>query len=151
MASATLPGTKARRKDPRGRTHDGANTGNKLLNRRPDMYYVAVSKDGEAIGQYEGMGYAIERYEEGGPRFSLRTVKIGEPIEYRGTVLMSIAQETKDWIDQYGDDGESGWAMADKLEDKILDKSGAQKDLMRGLHGGYVKVIHEVEPLRPMV
>lgn len=152
MASAALPAKKSvPRKDPRGRTHDGANTGVKLINRNPDRVYVGAAQGTGAVDEYLGRGYEIERYEEGGVRFSVKTAKPGDAIEYKGHVLMSISKEARDYIDQYGEDGESGWAEADKVEAKIIDKRGAQRDLMRGLHGGYVGVEHDVGALEPVV
>ena len=147
MASATLPKKPVPRKDPRPRTHDGANTGVKLINRDPAMWYVGVAK-GDAIEEYLNRGYDFVREEEGGVRFSVgKTSKNGEPIEYKGHVLMAISLEAKAYIDEYGEDGETGWAEASKLEEAIVDKRGAQRDLMRGLHGGYVRLQHEVQDL----
>lgn len=146
MASASVP-AKTPRRDPRPRTHDGANKGVGLINARPDRHYVGVDQHGGAVGDYQARGYEIEVAEEAGVRWSRRTCKLGEPLEYMGHVLMSIDIEEYQDIVQHGEHGEGGQKMADQIEAAILDKSGAQRDLMRGLNGGYIRMEHKIEPL----
>lgn len=151
MAAAAIPKKAVPRKDPRPRSHDGASKGTGLINARPDMKYVGAARGTGAVEEYLNRGYEVVIAEEGGPRFSRKTSKLGDPIEYNGHVLMCISRESADWIDQYGEDGESGWAEADKIEAHIIDKRGMQKDLMRGLHGNYVKYDQEIGSPEPTV
>jgi hypothetical protein len=103
------------------------------------------------IGEYKFMGYQIETYEKGGVKLAVVESKEGEAIEYQDSVLMSIDLQKKKEIDMYGAEGDSGWSEATKLEERIIDRRGAQADLMRGISGarGYVGVSSEIQPLMP--
>jgi len=146
MASASVP-AKTPRSDPRPRTHDGANKGVGLSNARPDRHYVGVDQHGNAVSDYESRGYEVEIAEEAGVRWNRRTCKLGEPLEYMGHVLMSIDINEHKRIEREGDHGDGGQELADRIESAILDKSGAQRDLMRGLSGGYVRLENDVKPM----
>lgn len=142
------------RNDPSPRPADGASDGTRLLNKDPNKHYVFVATSPNyVIGEYEDRGYQVEVLEEGGVSLSRsrRGSKVGEEIRYRDMVLMSCSKERKAELDQFGEFGNTGWAKADRIEEKIIDKRSAQADLMRGIRGarGYVGVSHEVGPLVP--
>ncbi len=142
--AATVQQKPVPRKDPRPRSHDGANTGSRLVNKRPDRHYVLVSPDAETLGEYRARGFKVEVAEEGGVRFGVQTTKFGETLEYKSQVLMSLSLEEKAELDQHGEEGDTGWALADRVENAILDKRQAIRDTMRGLHGRYVGMEHDV-------
>lgn len=136
------------RSDPRPRHHDGAANWTRLQDQDSEKHYVYVSLgDIDALAEYPAIGYEREVLTEGGVKPSKgATCKMGEPIEMRGHVLMSISMEEKRRIDQEGPDGNSGWAYADRIDERILDKRGAVRDTLRGLHG-YYEMEHNVRPV----
>lgn len=158
MSAATVPvqPRKAPRKDPRPRPVESGRGKTRVVNKGPDRYYVLVATTKnygyDPVSEYESMGYRRETAEPGGPRLAanLKTPD-GEVLQYQDSVLMSISLEEKADLDMFGPDGDTGWSEAAKIEEKIIDKRGAQVDLMRGLSGarGYVGVQAAIEPLRP--
>lgn len=152
MAVAGTPSAK-KRSDPRPRPHDGAASWTRLRNQDPSKHYVYVSLgDPDALAQYEYLGYERELLDADGVQPAVgKTCKPGDVIEMRGHVLMSISREDRARIDQEGPDGQTGWALADRIENAILDKRGAIKDTMRGLHGRYVGMEHDVQGLERLV
>ncbi len=136
------------RKDAKTRSIPTINNSG-LVNRDPGKYYVAANRSTGAVEEYEYMGYAIEYFSETGVKFAAgKTVKVGEPLEYRGHVLMSILSEEREHIERFGIDGESGTHEADALEERIVDKAGVQNDLMRGMRSRYVRAESEIQPLQ---
>jgi hypothetical protein len=143
MAAAT-----PKRKDPKTRSPRTINNSD-LLNRDPSLYYVAVDKATGACEEYEGMGYHYVKASETGVKFLAgKSVPTGEPLEYRGHILMAIAKEEREHIEQYGVDGGTGYNRADELEAQLIDKSGVQTDLMRGINSRYTRVESEIQPLQ---
>lgn len=152
MASATVPAKKqVLRTDPRPRSHDGAANRSRVRNKDPKRYYGLVGRN--YFHEYKARGWRVEIAEKGGVECVGSSSLEGEEIVYNDHYLMSIALKDKELIDMFGDEpGEDGgWALADKIEAKILDKRGAQADLMRGIHGarGYVDVRSDIQPLQP--
>lgn len=154
MASATVPVRKnIPRSDPRPRSHDGAANRSRVQNKDPKRYYGLVGRN--FLGEYKARGWRVEVSEKGGVSVVGGSSEEGQEITYQDLFLMSITHKGKDLIDQFGEEpGEpGGWALTDLVESKIIDKRGAQADLMRGIHGarGYVSVQHDVQPLAPDV
>lgn len=150
MSAATA--TPRKRQDPRPRPVESGKGKTRLLNKDPNRWYVLVAYEPKhMIGEYKFMGYQIETYEKGGVKLAVVETREGEAIEYQDSVLMSIDLQKKKEIDMYGPEGDSGWAEATKLEERIIDRRGAQADLMRGISGarGYVGVSSEILPLMP--
>lgn len=114
------------------------------------MHYVLASPNG-AADEYMAMGYEVVHASDGGVRFASRKPKAGEVITFMDQILLCISKSEKEEMDQYGADGESGWELADEIENRIIDKRGAQRDLMRGLNGAYTKLVaHDVSALEPL-
>lgn len=63
-----------------------------LTNCDPNRHYVgALVRDGDAVARYEDQGYVVETVRKGGPKYNgYSTAKYGEPILFRGHMLMSI-------------------------------------------------------------
>lgn len=88
-----LPQTTAGRADPKPRHVVGSKEAN-VLGRRPDRHYVLAHKGVGGLDEYLELGYEIERYskepEKDGCRIAgVKRAKPGEPIEWRGHVLVS--------------------------------------------------------------
>lgn len=148
--SAATPARK--RQDPRPRPVESGKGKTRLLNKDPERWYVLVATSpGYMVGEYESMGYRVETKEPGGVHLAIVSSKEGEVIQYQDSVLMSVDLKRKEEIDMLGADGESGWSLATQIESRIIDRRGAQADLMRGIHGarGYVGVQSNISPLMP--
>jgi hypothetical protein len=137
--------TKPLRKDPKPRHLDGSAVWGLLKNRDPDKHYVYVNKgDAESFATYDAAGYEIETLTQMGVRpAGGKTGKLGEAIEVRGMVLMSISKDRFNEIEQFGVDGNSGQSEADRLEQMILDRRGF--DPLRGQHQRYIQVFNQIE------
>lgn len=66
-----------------------------LENLDEKRHYVGVyAQDQDSLARYEGEGYVVETLREGGPRYrGYSTAKEGEPVTFRGHILMSIDKE----------------------------------------------------------
>jgi hypothetical protein len=130
------------------------------LNPRPDRVYKLAYKGCVETGleHYLDIGYDVVAFEKGGPTISgCRQQKVGEPIEYQGSILVSIDAQRAKEIELYGEWGdaehpESGQAEVDRLEEMIIDKRGGI-DPLRGLHATCARAgmvfYNDTEPLRP--
>lgn len=78
------------RKDPPTRELEGYHS-TRLINQDPSKTYVFAYEGDQDTGvnMYEHLGYEVIRYEEGGVRMAIKKATIGEPIRYRGHVLMA--------------------------------------------------------------
>lgn len=121
---------------------DGATPWTRLKNRDPKRHYVLANENnnGEFDVSYysclaEGLadlgvgpndGYVVERQREGGPVFAAGSTsrKSGDPIRFRGMVLMSCPIAFKELIDEVGEDGMSGRKAADE-RDRLTMRRGA--------------------------
>lgn len=139
MASAA----KKRIDPPKRPVTDVARRGS-LKNLRSDRHYVKVYKAApdQGIDYYLDLGYEIEVIKDGGPSLTgvgkenpFHARRPGDPIEHMGHVLMSCPMERKEQIDRYGVDGDGGQEKADIVENRIVDKSKAVDDPMRGMTG----------------
>ena len=92
-----------------------------LENRDPDRHYVYAYLGDDHLGfeYYRDLGYRTETHHPDGVRPGGSSGKQDEEITFRGHVLMSIDNETREEIDRYGADGMSGLELADKIEAKI--------------------------------
>lgn len=124
-----LPSARAGRTDPKPRHVIGAKEP-RLAGARPDRRYVFVHKVGSGgVDEYEEAGFVVERHgKEGeGPRIpNGRKGKPGEPIEFKGHVLMSIA--IADAKAAYAE----GQREADETEKQII-KQRRGVDQLRGI------------------
>ena len=112
---------------------------NQLVNKNENLKYVwaSLADDSGGLGYYSSIGYEEVRYEEDGVRpaaANRRKLKVGEPIEMMGCVLMAIEKEEAERIEQVGLDGGSGQAYVDRVE-KIL---GRRNRLALGGENGLV-------------
>ncbi len=145
-----MPAKAPVRHDPKPRRTDGVGPGSKLTGADPDRAYVFVNRyQGgvydtsyfESLGGWaveeglceEGERYRIEKYQEGGLRLALgKTVRPGEPLEYRGMVLMSCSKQFKELLEQRGPEGDSGQEDADRVEE-IINRRGRVADSLSGI------------------
>lgn len=136
---------KSLRLDPAPRPIDGALPYFNVVNKDPSREYVWVYKATQDFGvdHYHGLGYRLEKYQEGGPRPALVQIDIetGEPkkehgtvVESRGNVLMSIDKVRYEEIYQHGVDGMSGQKAADVQAKRMLDHTKHERDSMRGIN-----------------
>lgn len=129
------------RKDPAPRHSDGQATGRRgnrfllITNANPQHDYAWVWKADEMTGvpYYESLGWEVVQYHEGGPRSAaMRKVRVGEPIEHRGMVLMCITKEERERIYIEGEDGDTGQKWADQIEARIRSKKRADNPFSGG-------------------
>lgn len=130
--SGVVLATSEKRKDPSPRWADGAAPYTRLQNADPQKRYVFVYKP--QIEEYEWLGYEMERRKEGGVKLTIgnKGSSIGDAIEVRGHVLMSIAAEKFEAIKRNGHGGGAlGEKHFDELE-KVILKEGSV-DPLRGM------------------
>lgn len=148
----------AKRRDPKVRPVEAGRGRTGMKNKDPRYHYVLVAP--QSVGEYEFNGYEFVRADAGNERLNGVTTRDGEIIQFQDCSLMKIPLKndpddpermSKEQLDKYGPDGETGWNLTDQIEAKIIDKRSAQADLMRGIKGayGYVGVQSDVQPLRP--
>jgi hypothetical protein len=144
--------TGGKRIDPKPRPTDGTNKWTALANKDPKKFYVWVPLNGLMNRDYyESMGYQVEVSRPDGVRTVVgrTTSGVERPIEFRGTVLMSISRAEKDRIDLEGEDGGSGQKSVDELERSVV--RNKMFDPMRGQHGAYqgLHMHQEISALTP--
>lgn len=129
---------RAVRKDPRSRRGtDGSDQWDVLKAADKGKKYVLVNQRDMDAGPeyYLSLGYDAETYRTGGVRFKRgRTAPENEEMVMRGHLLMSIDLEGAEEIEDFGENGVTGQAGADGIENRIIEDGGG-KDLMRGLYG----------------
>jgi hypothetical protein len=109
----------------------------KTSGRDPRRHYVLAYKaDPETgLGFYLGLGYEVETWRVDGPRFRGGvTGKMGEEMEMRGHVLMSIPIEQRERLEAEGPDGITGQRHIDELEKQIVKRRNTL-DVLRGIAG----------------
>ena len=143
MASAAKSKPVARaRKDPPARALDGVSPWARLENKTPGRHYVLIhSTTAGQVEEYIYNGYEAEVWKTGGVRIAGFRGKppFGEEMLTRGMLVMSCSAERKAEIDDVGVDGNTGWDLAEQVEDHILDRS-VGKDLLRGIGAGVMAV-----------
>jgi hypothetical protein len=114
----------------------------KLKNKNPaKVYRAAALADREwGLSRYKAMGWKVEPYE--GPDVPNclqfvggQTCEPGGPLESMGHVIVSMSAEKYAEVVLNGEDGASGQAGADEIEDQIVDRRSGVRDLVRGLNG----------------
>lgn len=150
-ARAKKQSSGALRTDPKPRHLDGSANWLKLENRDPTRKYVFCNRlDTEGgLDYYLSLGAKIETFEKGGVRIkSGRTVKDGEDLENAGQVLVSFPQARWDEIVQFGPDGNSGQALLDEVEGRMLERTGV--DHLRGIgtRPAWMQFQNEISPLQ---
>jgi hypothetical protein len=115
-----------------------------LSNCDPNRHYVGVyAQDGDALSRCEDVGYVVETVRQGGPKYSgFTTAKDGEPILFRGHILMSI--DKKD-LAAYN---EKKQAQCDALRNRMRLKKEKEQSFT-GVHGVIVDS-HEVDIPAPV-
>lgn len=138
MAGANR-GKAALRQDPDPRPTDGWSTSFCTpQNQDPSLHYVWVNQAGNAhmgTDYYESIGYDVVNYEETGVRlgrFSSKN-KMGQPVTFRGMVLMACPKTQKAWIEQHGEDGTGGQEELDRITAQIQNKKFVPSDVSKGL------------------
>lgn len=108
----------------------------RVLNKDPALKYAWVYMNAEAFGveHYEDIGWSAVLHSETGVKAQGRR-KAGEPIVKNGHLLMCIPNEDWEDIQRFGDNGDSGQEMADKLDEKLI-KDRRRLDLFRGIGRG---------------
>lgn len=139
------------RNDPVQRYADGADYGTGLKNTDPDRKYVLVYLNEVAMGVefYEENGYSKEVHREGGPRFfATRDQKVGEPMVFRGHLLMSIGKEEHARLRKFGAHGAGKGSDAwTKMEEALIDrKKRGRNDLIRGISNN--ELMHVIDESR---
>src|SRR5689334_10610190 len=128
------------RKDPVNRSA-GASPVFLLKDKDPSRVYcwvyLATPADGQGPDYYEYLGYRREVWSADGPKPQGMKFKDGDEIVVRGHVLMSCDERRYRDIVQYGPEGETGQAGADKLEKNLIKRRGGFDPLrgLTGLHG----------------
>ena len=157
MSAAAAPAARSkkpvRRVDPRPRHVDGTAPLMRLKNQNPEKVYRAASVSDPVFGlqRYVAMGWAVEVY-TGEPNCLQfaggQTCKKGDPLESMGHVIVSMPAKRYADIVQYGEDGASGQAETDEIEERIIDR-GSMRDAVRGLGGSrYFEAINKTTPAR---
>lgn len=108
---------------PRTRpTHEAAHDGS-LVNADPTRKYVLAPMDDQHPMNwqyYEAMGYEIVRREEKGVKIRMGdNGKVGDPLKWRGNVLLSCSAERSQEIFENGPTGLTGQKYYDKLMEQI--------------------------------
>lgn len=109
-----------------------------LKNKDEDRVYRLITADDPTagVGYYETIGYEVETWKTGSDALGFkfgRTGREGEPMEFRGHLLMSCTKERAEQIEQFGPFGNQGQALADRIENVIVDKDSIPRDITRGI------------------
>lgn len=130
------------RKDPPPRPVDGWHSSLSLIRgKEAGFKYVLVSEENSLLGPdyYESIGYHVVRYtEKGGHSIGSLSRKAGEPLRFRGNVLMRCTEERADQIAYYGPDGDTGEELAGRIVRQINDRSFVPREVTKGLSDGIV-------------
>lgn len=118
------------RKDPPNRLLEGYHS-TRLVNSDPEKTYVfAYEGDSDTgVPMYEHLGYQIVKYREGGVRMAIKNAAEGDPIRFRGHILMEAdkAEIKARW--QYMQDQET-------VREKRIVNSKGGVDPLRGINSG---------------
>lgn len=131
MSGAAIP----KRVDPKPRPVQGPAGEFSLINEDPERHYVCANIATNHVGSpayYEGIGYDVEMAQPGEKalRFRFgRTAKVGEPIQFQGTMLMSCSKERKAQIDLEGPFGGSGLLDTKRTEDLMINRRAGRRVL----------------------
>ncbi len=108
--------------DPAGRPIGGS-VRFEVINQDKRFKYVGVFRgDEDATASYDFQGYEPVIATEGGPRIrGVRRVELGQPLEWKGHVVMAVAR------DQWQADYDAGQAYGDRKSAAMVGKGGARK------------------------
>jgi hypothetical protein len=108
---------------PRTRPVHASRSSGQLEKADPKKKYVMVSKKAEddlSYVYYKSIGFDFEKKTKDGVRiFQGTDVKEGDPLEWRGLVLMSCSLERAHEIFMHGPSGSTGQVYQDKVMQKI--------------------------------
>lgn len=134
------------RVDPVPRRVDGVSGWLELDGKDPSRHYVFAYDLDQMCGRpyLASLGYQVEKYREGGVKVKNGdTGNPGDPIMFRGHVLMSISNEQRQAIDQ------DGQAWANRVEEKIVRRHDVD-DLLRGIrHRQTMRITNHSTALSP--
>jgi hypothetical protein len=107
------------KRGPRSRPVHAAAFAGDVLNGEPGVHYVKANGGEEEdfnVEYYESIGYEVVKASKGGVRVKQGgKVTIGQPITWRGMVLMSCTKDRHDEIFNNGADGNTGQAYFDNI------------------------------------
>jgi hypothetical protein len=131
MSGAATP----KRVDPKPRPVQGPAGEFSLINEDPERHYVCANLATNHIGSpgyYEGIGYDVEIQKEGKDALKFafgRGAKVGEPMQFQGTMLMSCSKERKAEIDLHGPFSGSGLLETKRVEDLMINRRAGRRVL----------------------
>jgi hypothetical protein len=106
-----------------------------LLNKDKDKFYVWANMNDANCGapKYAADGYSVETYAPGGVMPSIGRTDQAEEITNSGHVLMSIPKAERESIEEWGEEGQTGQDLADRLEERMFERRrGSSLDHFRG-------------------
>lgn len=136
-ARRTGPNRGGRRNDPAPRHIDGSVGWTKVKNEDPNKKYcwVFMGNSDQGVDYYSNLGWTPVKREKGNASSAKGiTGKTGDVQVMMGHMLMSIPKDVHQEIYDYGEDGSTGQALADRREDMMIDAKNANDDF-RGLSG----------------
>jgi len=108
----------------------------KLVNAREDMEYRLVYKGGgdtNMVPHFASIGYEVVEATETGVKLqAARGIVLGQPIEFRGHVLMCVSKERAEEVRQFGEDGNTGQELCDRIESIIRRENARDRIIGRG-------------------
>ncbi len=127
----------AGRQDPTNRHNHGFIRWGAVVNPRPDMKYVLAYAGNElGVAKYEALGFTpvVNDGQPNGVKISGgQTSHPGQPVQYRGSILMSIPLEQWEAMERHGtDEGTVGLEGHERTMRAILREDGDASDLFRG-------------------
>lgn len=131
------------RKDPKRRHVDGTLSWAKILHKKSDHEYALISKTPNQWATAMAKGYVPCRQGDGEEFAGGMTAEHGQIMEMQGLVLCRIPKQRWLEIQQYGENGDTGQALADEMEARIINKRSGELDPIRGL-GGFVPTLDTV-------
>jgi hypothetical protein len=135
------------RKDPKPRRVYGVSPEYlKLSGKRPELEYVYVNPgDPISMSKYTSLGYKVETKGKDSPRNSMfENIPDGQPLTVMGQYLMSAPREVVENIRLNGEDGNSGLAMYDEIEQRLITNTNLF-DPLRGVTPNGIKAEREEE------
>lgn len=124
----TQPRRGIRREDPPPRPVEQTANRGFLSGADPGKHYVWVSEVNDPtinVSYYRHLGYKVAQYDPSEARPSLGNMdelKQGDPIKSFGSVLMECSVERKRELDENGPNGNTGWRLFDRLQEKVRNR-----------------------------
>jgi hypothetical protein len=163
-AAARVRKTVEGRVDPKPRLIDNVLPWQRLKNKDERRHYVLVNErmNGEFdVSYYEALaeglglpredGYVVEVRKPGGVTLAAGvTAEEGQPIRFRGMILMSCPKAFKKLLEDFGDDGQSGQEGANE-RDRLYKKNKGTYESLADVRGRGISVHtkNELEGLPP--